>query len=464
MSKLLNLLPLLLLPLMVFLASCKNQTSKVVNTEAVKLTKNPDWAKDAVIYEVNTRQFTEEGTFNAFAQHLPRLKELGVDILWFMPIHPIGEENRKGTLGSYYSIKDYTAVNPEFGTLEDFNALVAQAHEMGFKVILDWVANHTAFDHEWATTHPEWYNRDENGDIVSPFDWTDVADLDYDNNPELWDAMIAEMKFWLLEADIDGFRCDVAGMVPLEFWERTRKELDEVKPVFMLAEDEGVVALTNYAFGANYGWEVHHIFNKMAKGENSIADLWAYLKKTDSIFEPDVFRMTFTSNHDENSWNGTVFERMGDAAPAFAVLSYTIPGFPLIYNGQEAGLNKRLEFFEKDQIDWNNPEGAALNQLYTKLNQIKKDNPALWNAGHGGKMTKININIPDKVMAFNRELENNRVAVYINMTAESQNVVVTNKSDYGTYMDLLSDNELQISSTTTLEIPAWGYYVLKAIQ
>ena len=295
MSKLLNLLPLLLLPLMVFLASCKNQTSKVVNTEAVKLTKNPDWAKDAVIYEVNTRQFTEEGTFNAFAQHLPRLKELGVDILWFMPIHPIGEENRKGTLGSYYSIKDYTAVNPEFGTLEDFKALVAQAHEMGFKVILDWVANHTAFDHEWATTHPEWYNRDENGDIVSPFDWTDVADLDYDNNPELWDAMIAEMKFWLLEADIDGFRCDVAGMVPLEFWERTRKELDEVKPVFMLAEDEGVVALTNYAFGANYGWEVHHIFNKMAKGENSIADLWAYLKKTDSIFEPDVFRMTFTS-------------------------------------------------------------------------------------------------------------------------------------------------------------------------
>ena len=461
MKKLIKILPVLLIPFTVFLTGCENQPKKVVNTEPVTLSKNPDWAKDAVIYEVNTRQFTEAGTFAAFTEHLPRLKELGVDILWFMPIHPIGEKNRKGTLGSYYSVKDYTAVNPEFGTFEDFKALVAHAHEMGFKVILDWVANHTAFDHEWATKHPEWYNRDENGEIVSPFDWTDVADLNYDDNPALWDAMIDDMKFWVSEANIDGFRCDVAGMVPVEFWDRARTELDQIKPVFMLAEDEGEVELTNYAFGANYAWEVHHIFNKMAKGENAVTDLWNYLKKNDSIFEPDVFRMTFTSNHDENSWNGTVFERMGDATKAFAVLSYTIPGFPMIYNGQEAGLNKRLEFFEKDQIDWENPEGESFKELYTKLNQIKKENPALWNAGHGGKMSKIATNVPNKILAFSREKEDNKVTVYINVTDKPQNVIVTNKWDYGTFVDMISGQELLIRGTTAFDIPAWGYYVLK---
>jgi glycosidase len=461
MKRLIKFLPFLLIPVTVFISGCESQPEKVVNNEPVTLSKNPEWAKDAVIYEVNTRQFTEEGTFAAFASHLPRLKELGVDILWFMPIHPIGEENRKGSLGSYYSIKDYTAVNPEFGSMADFKALVELAHEMGFKVILDWVANHTAFDHEWVTTHPQWYNRDENGEIVSPYDWTDVADLNYNDNPELWDAMIGEMKFWVSEANIDGFRCDVAGMVPVEFWDRARKELDEIKPVFMLAEDEGVPELTKYAFGANYGWEVHHIFNKMAKGENTIDDLWAYLKKNDSIFEPDVFRMTFTSNHDENSWNGTVFERLGDGAKAFAVLTYTIPGFPLIYNGQEAGLDKRLEFFEKDQIDWESPNAEEFSALYTKLNKAKSENPALWNAGHGGKIEKIDINVPDKVLAFSREKDDNKVSVYINMTAEPQNVIVTNKWDYGTFTDLISGSELLIRGTTAFEIPAWGYYVLK---
>jgi glycosidase len=229
----------------------------------------------------------------------------------------------------------------------------------------------------------------------------------------------------------------------------------------MLAEDEGVVELTDYAFGANYSWEVHHIFNKMARGENTIADLWAYLKKNDSIFEPDVFRMTFTSNHDENSWNGTVFERLGDGAKAFAVLSYTIPGFPLIYNGQEAGLDKRLEFFEKDQIDWENPNADAFSALYTKLNKAKTENPALWNAGHGGIMEKIDINVPNKVLAFARVKDDNKVSVYINMSAEPQNVIVTNKWDYGAFTDLISGRELLISGTTAFEIPAWGYFVLK---
>lgn len=274
-------------------------------------------------------------------------EDLGVDILWFMPIHPIGELNRKGSLGSYYSVRDYKAVNPEFGTMEDFKNLVNKAHELGFKVILDWVANHTSFDHQWATDHPEWYTRDEKGNIVSPFDWTDVADLKYDNNPALWDAMIDALKFWVVEANIDGYRCDVAGMVPVAFWEKARTELDAVKPVFMLAEDEGQRDLMKKAFDANYGWEFHHIMNNIAKGEKNAADVWAYFAKEDTLFAPTSFRMMMTSNHDENSWNGTEFERMGDGAKAFAVMAYTIPGFPMMYNGQEVALNKRLLFFEK---------------------------------------------------------------------------------------------------------------------
>ncbi|MCK9451848.1 MAG: alpha-amylase family glycosyl hydrolase [Bacteroidales bacterium] len=462
MKTLKNLLPILAIISLGLFVSCQNQQKAVINEAAAELTKNPDWAKDATIYEVNTRQFTEAGTFEAFQEHLPRLKALGVDILWFMPIHPIGEENRKGTLGSYYSIRDYKAVNPEFGDLEAFKTLVDKAHEMGFKVILDWVANHTSFDHDWVTAHPDWYNRDENGEIVSPFDWSDVADLNYEDNPALWDAMIDAMKFWVREANIDGYRCDVAGMVPVAFWEKARTELDEIKPVFMLAEDEGEPTLTDMAFGANYGWELHHIFNKMAKGENSTTDLWNYLEKNDSVFAPDVFRMTFTSNHDENSWNGTVFERLGDGTKAFAVLSFTIPGFPLIYNGQEVGLAKRLEFFEKDQIEWN--QGDDYTALYTQLNQIKKDNPALWNASHGGTMKPIDINIPLDVLAFVREKEDNKIIVYINITAEKQQVIVSSTEAFGNFKDLLTGDEMVINETATIDLEPWSYYILEEIK
>lgn len=419
----------------------------------------PVWAKNAVIYEVNTRQFTSEGTFNAFAAHLPRLKELGVDILWFMPIHPIGELNRKGSLGSYYSIKDYKAVNPEFGSLDDFKNLVAQAHEMGFKVILDWVANHTAFDHHWATSNPEWYNRDENGAIVSPYDWTDVADLDYDNNPALWDAMIDALKFWVSEANIDGYRCDVAGMVPTAFWERARMELDAIKPVFMLAEDEGQRDLTQKAFDANYGWEFHHVMNHIAKGEKTAADVWEYFAKQDSLFAPSVFRMMFTSNHDENSWNGTVFERMGEGAKAFAVMSYTIPGFPLIYNGQEVAMDHRLLFFEKDQIDW--AKENDFTAFYTQLNHIKKANPSLWNADHGGAMLQLKTNKPAEILSFIREKADNKVMVFINVTADAQEVLLEAPGIEGNFVNLLTQESLYLQTGTAFTIPAWGYLVLQ---
>lgn len=458
-KKMETLVWLFLMAFIVLMSACGVQTDKADKQQVAKVKVAPDWAKDAVIYEVNTRQYTAEGTFNALKNHLPRLKELGVDILWFMPIHPIGELNRKGSLGSYYSVRDYAAVNPEFGTLDDFKALVNEAHAMGFKVILDWVANHTAFDHAWVSAHPEWYNRDEEGNIVSPFDWSDVADLNYDDNPALWDAMISDMKFWVTNADIDGFRCDVAGMVPTAFWDRARMELDAVKPVFMLAEDEGQVDLMNNAFDANYAWELHHVMNQIAKGEKTPDDLWTYFAKNDTLFNPSAFRMTFTSNHDENSWNGTTFERLGDGAKAFAVLSYMVPGFPLIYNGQEVALNHRLLFFEKDEIDWS--QGADFTALYSKLGQLKKSNPALFNANNGGDFVKIETDKSDAVMAFTRSKGENKVIVFINLSSNDQEVSLLDDQLNGTYIDLMSGSNVELNSQQKMLMPAWTYVVLQ---
>ncbi len=438
--------------------SCTAPEKPAESKQVKSHVNTPEWAKDAVIYEVNTRQFTPEGTFEAFAAHLPRLKELGVDILWFMPIHPIGEEKRKGELGSYYSVKDYKAVNPEFGTFEDFRNLVAKAHEMGFYVLLDWVANHTAWDHHWMDENPEFYELDENGEMIAPYDWTDVAQLDYANE-EMQEAMIDALRFWVAEANIDGYRADVAGLVPTPFWERVREELDKIKPVFMLAEDESQYDLMHKAFDANYGWEQHHIMNQIAKGESNVDHLWEYFAKVDTLFAPSAYRMYFTSNHDENSWNGTVFERLGDGVRTFAVLTYTIPGFPLIYNGQEAGLDHRLEFFQKDEIDWSDPQ--VFGSFYTRLNQIKKENELLWNANHGGDFNKIAIDQAQEVFAFSRSNDQEKIIVLLNLSGEPLAVQFADESVQGNYSCLLSGESVSLNMEEPLEMEAWGYYVLK---
>jgi glycosidase len=449
---------LLIAIIVVILSSCETAEKQSQVKRPVSEVVTPEWAKNAVIYEVNIRQFTPEGTFNAFASHLPRLKELGVDILWFMPIHPIGVKERKGTLGSYYSIMDYKAVNPEFGSLDDFKNLVQQAHNMGFYVLLDWVANHTAWDHHWMDENPEWYALNENGEMFPPNDWTDVAQLNYANEA-LRDAMIDALKFWVAEANIDGYRCDVAGMVPTPFWERARRELDNIKPVFMLAEDERQHDLVHKAFDANYGWEQHHIMNQIAKGEQNVDHLWKYFEKVDTIFPASAYRMYFTSNHDENSWNGTVFERLGEGARAFAVLTYTIPGFPLIYNGQEAGLSHRLEFFEKDEIDWSDPQGFG--PFYARLNQIKKENKLLWNADNGGAFKKIAIDKAQEVVAFSRANGHEAIVVLINLSDEPQLVNILDDGMSGDYICLLSDENVSLVKGQSLEMAAWSYLVLK---
>lgn len=437
----------------------KETEQKEEKTRPVSTVVTPDWAKDATIYEINTRQFSHEGTFNAMRKHLPRLKALGIDILWFMPIHPIGKLNRKQGLGSYYSVQDYRGVNDEFGNFEDFKSLVDTAHQMGFKVILDWVANHTSFDHAWVEAHPEWYKHDSNNKIVSPYDWTDVAQLNYETNAPLWNAMISDMKYWVTDANIDGFRCDVAGMVPVAFWERARVELDSIKPVFMLAEDEGTPALLTKAFDANYGWEFHHVMNKIAKGEKNAEDVFAFFTKNDSIFPANSYRMNFITNHDENSWNGTEFERMGDAVKTMAVMSFTVPGFPLIYNGQEVALDHRLKFFEKDEIDWT--KETDLTAFYTRLNEIKKDNQAIWNGNSGGDFVKVETDNPEKVLAFSRTKGISKIFVLINLSNEEQSVGLKNKKAAGSYTDLITGNKVMLNTSNSIDIPAWSYLVLR---
>lgn len=442
--------------LVLFSACQSRQQSQEQASRKLKVSNTPvpEWSKDAVIYEVNIRQYTPEGTFNAFAQHLPRLKELGVDILWLMPIYPIGEKNRKGSLGSYYSIKDYKGINPEYGTLEDFKALVQKAHEMDMKIILDWVANHTAWDHPWINQHPDWYSKNEEGDIIPPVeDWTDVADLDY-SNPNLREAMIDAMTYWVREADIDGFRCDVAGMVPVDFWESARAALDSIKPVWMLAEDEAEISLLDNAFNANYGWEFHHIMNDVAKGDKNALDVAAYFQKTDTLYPEGSWPMQFTSNHDENSWNGTAPERLGNALKTMAALTFTVEGMPLIYSGQEVGMDKRLRFFDKDTIEW---KESDMTPFYQTLIKLKKENPALWNGTAGGDLQIITTNAPENIFAFVREKENNRVIAVFNLSDKSVSLFAEN-GPKGVFTEIFSNGQMEWPAKGILLQP-WDFKI-----
>jgi glycosidase len=414
----------------------------------------PDWSYNKAIYEVNVRQYTEEGNFKAFEKHLPRLKELGADILWLMPIHPIGEKNRKGTLGSYYSVKDYKAVNPEFGTLEEFKTLVKMIHKMGMFVIIDWVANHTAWDHQWIEEYPEFYTKDSMGNIIPPNpDWSDVADLNFDNK-ELWSEMIDALKFWVEECNIDGYRCDVAGMVPIEFWIEARTELDKIKNVFMLAEWD--TPEVHPIFDMTYDWNLHDILNGIAKEEKTINDLIEHLKKNEEKFPANAFRMQFTSNHDKNSWNGTEFERLGDGVEAFAVLTCLIQDMPLVYTGQEAGNTKRLSFFEKDIVEW---KEHKLFDIYSKLFQLKKENKALQNGEHGGEVIYIKNTDEENIFAFTRSSEKDKVLAIFNLSSKAVEFDLTGENLQGSYKNYFTGRLESFLSKESFKLKPWEYRI-----
>lgn len=421
--------------------------------EKMKLT---DWCKNANIYEVNIRQYTAEGTINAFRKHLPRLKDMGIDILWIMPIQPIGIKNRKGKLGSYYSIRDYNLINPEFGTMDDFKELIKDAHESGMFVLLDWVANHTAWDHVWTNSNPDFYKINEDGNFISPWDWSDVIALNYEN-PAMRLQMIDAMKFWIEETAIDGFRCDMAGLVPTDFWNEAREALEKIKPIFMLAEDEENAALLEYAFNMNFTWEMHHLMNAVAKGEQKASEIWWKYLAQKEVYPENALRMYFTSNHDEDSHSGTAVERMGKGAETFAVLTYILPGMPLIYSGQETGTDKRLQFFEKDEIDWTE---IPLHAFYQILNSIKKQNKALWNGLYEGTIIDINKGQNKNIFACTRERDGNRVISVLNLSNKNQQLVLKNDLLAGKYTDAFTNEDVYPGKGFTFDLKPWEYVIL----
>ena len=405
-------------------------TKDITAVEPISEIDNPtrsiDWIKNNVVYEVNTRQFNSGGTFKSFMPEIPRIKALGVDVLWFMPVYPIGQLNRKGGLGSYYSIKNYHEINPEFGTMDDFKATVNAAHAQGMKVILDWVGNHTAWDHPWVTEHPDWYVHDSTGKIVTPWDWTDVAQLNF-KNPELRKAMIAEMQFWVKECNIDGFRCDVAFLVPRSFWEEARIALEKDKPLFMLAEmennkdiDPNPPGYMEKAFDAYYGWTLHSASADCAKGKITGREFVNKFTEARALFPAKAMMLSFLSNHDENTWNGTIEEKYADKWQVFSVLNYTLQNsLPLIYNGEEANNTKRLLFFEKDPItSWSDTSRYA---WYRTMNHLKHTHPALQNGAWGAKEEVLKVTGGDEnIYAFRRTGEGQTVTVIVNLSSKQQ--------------------------------------------
>jgi cyclomaltodextrinase len=419
--------------------------------------KHPEWCKNATIYEVNIRQYTDEGTFKAFQNHLPRLKELGVDIIWIMPIHPIGELFRKGTLGSPYSVKDYYGINPEFGTLDDFKILVNAIHELGMYVIIDWVANHSSWDNELTLQHPEWYTKSLEGNFQPTpwYDWEDIIDFDYDQ-PGIRKYMSSALKYWMRETGIDGFRCDVAGFVPNDFWDRVRPQLDKIRPVFMLAEWESR-DMHKKAFDMTYSWSLYECMHSVTIERKKFAALVEYIAHDVNTVPANDIRMLFTDNHDKNAWTGTPFDMFGDGLEACIVLTCVAKGMPLIYNGQEAGNEKQLPFFEKDVIEW---KQHSFFDLYKKLFRLKHSNQALWNGEWGGEMLRISNDKPSQVISFTREKNGDKVIAIFNFSDADVQVKLQTKYHVGQYINLFTEEMLQFSGGDELSVAKWGYTIL----
>lgn len=463
------------------LFSCKNETEKTAENSKTEIAKfSPEVEESSVIYEVNIRQYSPEGTFNAFTKDIPQLKELGVKIIWVMPIFPISQTKRKATggddskfasempkeeqhkyLGSYYAVSDFKKVNPEFGTIEDFRNLVKTAHDNGMYVILDWVPNHTGWDHVWIKEHPEFYTKNAKGEIIDPINpetgkswgWSDVADLNYDNK-ELRKEMTSDMLHWIKNENIDGFRCDVAGNVPLDFWQQAIPQLRREKNIFMLAEAWEPELLKDGLFDMAYGWEAHHTMNRIAQGKNTVKEWDAYIQKVNKDYEADDILMNFVDNHDENSWNGTIKGRLGKAEEAMTALSYVMPGMPLIYSGNEYGLNHSLKFFEKDSIpktkgkDW---------ELRAKLGKLKAENSAL----NGGKNKATYKRIPtsndNQILIFEREKNGEKVIYLANL---SNQVVSASLPISGEFTDYITGKKVVFDVKLSTQLQPWQYYII----
>jgi glycosidase len=447
----------LILAIILTLAGCSIFARKKELKPFISEVLHPDWAKNAVLYEVNVRQYTPEGTFNAFTEHLPRLKALGVDVLWFMPTFPIGVKNKKGELGSYYSVRDYLNVNPAFGTLDDFKSMLSKAHEMGMKVVIDWVPNHTSWDNNLTVNHPDWYVRDAKGNFTPPigFDWTDVIQLDW-SKKALQDYMIDALKFWV-NMGVDGFRIDHPHNTPVEFWERARTELTKIKPVLLIGEIETPTTYLEKGFDMNYAWELYHLTVNIAQGKDKVSKLVKYYNNEWKVYPNDVYRLQFLTNHDQNTWEGTIDSLMGEAQKPLAALIFTAQGVPLIYSGQEVCLNRKLKFFVKDTIKW---DTCNMTGYYKKLILLKHNNKALWNGNAGGPMVKVETKQDSSLFVYYREKDDNRVLVFLNLTRKNVAVKSLPENLEGEYSDYFSGSKIILPLIDSLRFEPWGYKIL----
>ena len=419
--------------------------------------KTVEWMKDKTIYEVNLRQYTEAGSFKAFEAHIPRLKEMGVEVLWLMPVTPISEKGRKGSLGSYYACSSYTKLNAEFGSEQDFISLIQLAHKHEMKVIIDWVANHTGREHEWMEPHPNWFSRDAGGNFTERNGWDDVVDLNFENQ-DMRAALIGAMQYWVRTFNIDGFRCDMAHLVPLDFWSKARKACETIKPLFWLAECEDIEY--HSVFDASYAWSWMHATLKVEElGVNEIYNqLHAYAQ-----YPKGAYKLFFTSNHDENTWNGTEYEKYGIAAKAWAVFTFMWKGIPLIYSGQELPNYKRVAFFDKDSIDWTNAPQLA--SFYKTLIQLRKKYNCIVDGDSFNLPTSNN-----QVMAFLRyghqpenkpenKSEKQTILVVLNFSHQIQKVELAHDYLQGQFINAFSGLSFAFNKQVSFELMPGDYFV-----
>ncbi len=441
---------LLFVPVL-FYGACQSESKK--NKDENPGRAHPSWIMQGNIYEVNTRQYTKEGTFNAFATHLDRLKEMGVQTIWFMPINPISKKDRKGTLGSYYAVADYTGINPEYGTLEDWKSLVKKIHEKDMKVLIDWVPNHTGADHPWLQSHPDFFVKDSTGQAATMFDWTDTRVLDFKNN-SMQDSMIAAMKYWVTETGIDGYRVDVAWNVPGGFWKKCIPQLKAVKnDIFFLAEGDKAYLMTS-GFDAYYPWEMFHMMVKVAAGERPAFSLDSIKAKYDTTYPKVAIPMYFTSNHDENSWNKSDYATFPGASHApFAVFTQTMSGtVPLVYSGQEEPLLRPLPFFEKDSIVFNKLERA---KFYTTLQKLRTNNPSL---AADASFRKIKAGDEKAVYAYVREKSGKKMLVILNLSKKEQVIKIADKTLHGNPYNVFMGTAEPLTDSEW-KLQPWGYVI-----
>ncbi len=433
-----------------------NSSKLKINSVPASRRPAPSWTSNACLYQVNLRQFTEAGNIVAFEDHLPRLKQLGVDIIWFLPLQPVGRQNRIGSMGSPYAISDYTAVNPDFGTQQELKTLISKIHDMGMYVVMDWVASHTSWDHTYTCENPDWYQIDHKGNFIPASKHrSDVISFNL-RDEDLQSRIIDDMRYWLSDLDLDGFHCVQARKLPLDFWQECKYELSRVKPLFLFTSDEDQ-ALHQSAFDMTGSTELFHVFNQIADGRSNAAALRKLILHQREWYHPADYRLNYITSNEANAKQGSLFQRMSQSHKTFAVLAATLPGMTMIYGGQEAALGKRLKTFDKDKIDWGS---FALQKFYRKLNSLRKENPALWAGTEGGDFELIETNADHSVLAFTRTTVDNEMLVLINLSAHSIKASTLDASNNGLYQDYFQEREVQLNLDTGLYLRPWEYRVL----